>query len=266
MSNFLVTNLLQNRFYVVVKSILLLVFIGLARLCSGQQVNRVLVLYENGGHHRAFTDAARPWLIQLGKDSALKFDFYTSTQQIDSGLLSRYDLFLQLDYPPYGWAPTATAAFEQAITKGTIGWIGLHHASLLGEFDSFPIWPWFWKFMGEIRFKNYIADFASGKVEVEEPQHPVMDGLPKIFQIEKEEWYTYDQSPRNQVKVLASVNESTYSPNSDIKMGDHPVVWTNTLCKARNLYIFMGHSPDLFANPQYCRLLQNALRWAAGKK
>jgi type 1 glutamine amidotransferase len=92
-----------------------------------------------------------------------------------------------------------------------------------------------------------------------------MKNLPPQFTIDKEEWYTYDKSPRNQVHVLASVNESTYVPKSSIKMGDHPVVWTNDHIAARNVYIFMGHGPDLFDNPFYTTLLKNAIFWAAGK-
>jgi type 1 glutamine amidotransferase len=82
--------------------------------------------------------------------------------------------------------------------------------------------------------------------------------------VKQEEWYTYNISPRPNVKVLASVDESTYSPNSDIKMGDHPVVWTNPKVKARNVYIFMGHSPVLFQDEAYKTLFRNAIFWAAG--
>jgi type 1 glutamine amidotransferase len=76
-----------------------------------------------------------------------------------------------------------------------------------------------------------------------------MQGLGSSFEIKDEEWYTYDKSPRPNVHVLASVDESTYSPDSTIKMGDHPVVWTNEHMKARNVYIFMGHRPEHFAEP-----------------
>jgi type 1 glutamine amidotransferase len=44
--------------------------------------------------------------------------------------------------------------------------------------------------------------------------------------------------------------------------GDHPVIWTNPNYKARNLYIFMGHHPNLFQNASYVSLLQNAIHWA----
>jgi type 1 glutamine amidotransferase len=62
--------------------------------------------------------------------------------------------------------------------------------------------------------------------------------------------------------VLASVDENTYSPNSKLKMGDHPVIWTNEHVKARNVYIFIGHHPELFQNPAYTRLFHNAILWA----
>jgi hypothetical protein len=65
--------------------------------------------------------------------------------------------------------------------------------------------------------------------------------------------------------VLASVDESTYTPDTKIKMGDHPVVWTNEHVKARNVYIFMGHHGELFENPAFTRLFHNAILWAGQK-
>jgi type 1 glutamine amidotransferase len=97
-------------------------------------------------------------------------------------------------------------------------------------------------------------------------QHPVMKDIPASFRIEQEEWYTYDKSPRPNVHVLASVDESTYEPQGGVKMGDHPVVWTNEHVKARNVYIFMGHSPNLLDNPAWVKLVTNAIFWAAGVK
>ncbi|MEO7990826.1 MAG: ThuA domain-containing protein [Chryseolinea sp.] len=75
---------------------------------------------------------------------------------------------------------------------------------------------------------------------------------------------TYDKSPRSNVHVIASVDESTYAPDSEIKMGDHPVIWTNEKFATRNIYIFMGHSPDLFSNSAYTTLFRNSIFWAAG--
>lgn len=226
---------------------------------------RVLALHENGGHHIQYSNRARPWLDSLAADSNFAIDYINNTRELDDAYLARYQLFLQLDYPPYGWPAKAVDAFQRYIEQGKGGWIGFHHATLLGEFDGYGIWPWFARFMGDIRFTSYIAGFASGRVQVEDTTHPVMKGIPNTFTIQKEEWYTWNQSPRPQVQVLASVDESSYTPASAIKMGDHPVIWSNPRMKARNVYIFMGHGPDLFDNSAYTTLFRNAIFWAAGK-
>jgi hypothetical protein len=142
---------------------------------------------------------------------------------------------------------------------------GFHHAALLGQFDGFPMWQWFSVFMGDIIYKNYIPTFASATVKIEDALHPVMKNLPSSFKIDKEEWYTFNKSPRPNVQVIASVDESSYEPGTDIKMGDHPVIWTNLNFKARNLYVFMGHAPELFNNIYYTTIFRNAIFWAAAK-
>jgi endoglucanase len=232
---------------------------------ASHQHFKVLALAETGGHHVAFTVAAKPWLNKCGEENGFDVDYISDTSSITETSLARYQLVLQLDYVPYGWKPEAMSAFKAYIEQGRGGWVGLHHATLLGEFDGYPMWPWFSDFMGHIRFKTYIPTFASGTVHVEDPAHPCMKGLPQSFVIPNEEWYTYDQSPRANVHVLASVDESTYSPDSNIKMGDHPVIWTNSRMPARNVYIFMGHGPWLFENEAFTRIFRNAILWAAAK-
>lgn len=232
---------------------------------ADSSATRVLVLAEPGGHHKAFTDAARPWLREFGAEKKFEFDFVENTKGITADSLGRCQLVLQLDYPPYGWPAEATNAFREYIETGKGGWVGLHHATLLGEFDGQAMWPWFSEFMGGIRFKNYIASFVAGTVRVEDRAHPVMRGLPASFRIQREEFYTYDHSPRAGVHVLANVDESSYEPASSVTMGDHPVIWTNDRFPARNVYIFMGHGPDLLQNAHYVTLLKNALLWA-GKR
>jgi type 1 glutamine amidotransferase len=226
---------------------------------------RALALSENGGHHILFSNAARLWLDKLAADSNFSVDYIHTTDSIDDHFLEQYQLFIQLDFAPYGWKDKAVTAFQKYITQGKGGWIGFHHATLLGEFDGYPMWPWFSNFMGGIRFTDYIPGFADGKVTVEDKTHPVMTGIPDSFVIRKEEWYTYNKSPRNKVHVLASVDENSYSPSSKIKMGDHPVVWTNEYYAARNIYIFMGHSPDLLKDTIFTSLFRNAIFWAATK-
>ena len=226
---------------------------------------RALILAEHAsGDHQSFVDAGKAYIAKIAPENDFAFDSITSTSPINDEFLAQYNIIIQLNYPPYHWTPAATAAFVRYIDEGRGGWIGFHHATLLGHFDGFDVWPWFSDFMGGIQFKNYIATFATGTVHVEDTHHPAMTGLPASFQIENEEWYTWDKDPRPNVHVLATVDENSYTPSTNIKMGgDHPVVWTNDHKKARNIYIFMGHHPELFEYQSFTTLFHNSILWAA---
>jgi hypothetical protein len=113
---------------------------------------KVLTLAESGGHHVEFTKAAKPWLKRCGEESGFEVDYITKTASITEAFLARYQLVLQLEFVPYGWTPEAMAAFKAYIEEGRGGWVGLHHATLLGNFDGYPMWPWFSDFMGKIKF------------------------------------------------------------------------------------------------------------------
>jgi len=226
---------------------------------------KALVLTERGGFHEGFVVAALDWLDTFSSENNFEYKVINHASEINAQVLAEYKVFIQLNYPPYTWSKEAEEAFIKCIEKGTIGWVGFHHASLLGEFDGYPMWNWFSEFMGGIRFKNYIAATASGTVHVEDTKHPVMNGVPDTIVVPDDEWYTFDKSPRTNVHVLASVDESSYQPASDIKMGDHPVVWQNEKVKARNVYFLMGHHANLMKTPGFRTMFGNAILWAAGK-
>ena len=223
-----------------------------------------VVLAETNSIHRPFVDASKIWLQKQAAENNFSIEYIENTDKIDDAFLSRFQVFIQLDYRPYGWTPKAVSAFTRYVEEGRGGWIGFHHATLLGEFDGYQMWSWFSQFMGGIRFKDYIPKFASATVVVEDRSHPVMTNISPSFLVEQEEWYTYDKSPRPNVHVLAHVDEASYSPDTPIKMGgDHPVMWTNEHVKARNVYIFMGHHPELFQNSAFTTIFHNAILWAA---
>lgn len=223
-------------------------------------------LTENGQPeiHAPFVQAAKPWLAQLAAETGMTITHVENPNSITDAMLANYNLILQLNYKPFGWNATAQAAFEKYITDGKGGWVGLHHAGLYGPAVSPMTWTWFFNFLGQINWRNYIATFVAATVRVEEAAHPIFQGVPAAFPVMMEEWYVWDKSPRPNVRVLMNVDETSYMPNSTIKMnGDHPVVWTNDAYRGKNLYIFMGHHPSLFQNTAWVALLRNAIFWAA---
>ena len=222
---------------------------------------KVLVLTERGGQHGGFTDAGLKWLAAEGAKGNFSITEINNARNITEAYLSQFSLVIQLDFPPYTWPKEAEDAFVKYIEEGRGGWIGFHHATLLGEFDGYPMWQWFSDFMGGVRFKNYIAPLADGTLIVEDKQHPVMKDVPASFVVPDDEWYTYDKSPRPNVHVIANVDESSYTPASDIKMGDHPVVWVNESKKARNVYFQIGHSSKLYETEGFTTMFRNAINW-----
>lgn len=222
---------------------------------------KVLVLTERGGQHGGFTDAGLRWLAAEGVKGNFSITEINNARNITEAYLSQFSLVIQLDFPPYTWPKEAEDAFVKYIEEGRGGWIGFHHATLLGEFDGYPMWQWFSDFMGGVRFKNYIAPLANGTLIVEDKQHPVMKDVPASFVVPDDEWYTYGKSPRPNVHVLANVDESSYTPASDIKMGDHPVVWVNESKKARNVYFQIGHSSKLYETEGFTTMFRNAINW-----
>jgi type 1 glutamine amidotransferase len=83
--------------------------------------------------------------------------------------------------------------------------------------------------------------------------------------IPNDEFYVFDKNPRPHVKVLAHVDEDSYQPVSTIKMGDHPIIWSNPKVKARNVYFLIGHSGSLFASKDFTTMFRNAILWAGSK-
>ena len=186
---------------------------------SASAARPILVLAERGGVHEGFTKAAIDWLEQHRQELDIEPTVISDATTLKRGDIARYRLVLQLNYPPYTWSQEAREDFERYIDEGQGGYVGLHHATLLGEFDGYPMWQWFSDFMGGIRFQTYIPQLADGIVQVERADHPVMEGLPRSFVIPNDEWYTYDRSPRAHVQVLAHVDEASYVDKNDAPQG-----------------------------------------------
>ena len=55
----------------------------------------------------------------------------------------------------------------------------------------------------------------------------------------------------------STVDETTYKPvgmfGKDLRMGDHPAVWSRCIGKGRVLYTTFGHRAEAFAEPETSR-------------
>ncbi|MCP5057580.1 MAG: ThuA domain-containing protein [bacterium] len=166
-------------------------------------------------------------------------------------------------------SPDQREAFKGWLTAGG-GFVGLHGAG--GD----PNYDWTW-YVQELLGAQFIGhpmgpQFQEGTLIVEDQEHPATRDLPVSFS-HVEEWYSFDRSPRERgFRVLARVDESSYSPelhmlwmDEDLRMGeDHPIVWSRCLGNGRTLFSALGHQGVAYQRDEMRSLLAGAISWAAG--
>ncbi len=148
--------------------------------------------------------------------------------------------------------PTQRTAFERFIRAGG-SYVGVHSASA-----TLLDWPFYGELVGA-RFVGH-PPLQLGRLVVEDREHPATAHLGTEWNRE-DEWYAFDQNPRPHVRVLISVDESSYAGG---RMGDHPLVWCRELGSARSFYSALGHSPGDYQDPDFLLHLAGGLAWATG--
>lgn len=184
--------------------------------------------------------------------------------------LARFKLVIFNNVTGDALTESQQAAFETWIQSGG-AWIGLH-----GSGDaSQKAWTWYQEKVIGPRFIGHIMgpQFQMATIRQIAPTHPVLAGVNDAFELE-DEWYSFDAVPQAfGMTAIAGLNESTYSPRNevvpdwpeDLRMGDqpsdHPMVWSQCLGEGRLVYSAIGHTQFVYDNPDYARLLENAVDW-----
>ena len=89
------------------------------------------------------------------------------------------------------------------------------------------------------------------EVEVDDPDHPIMEGV-ENFELDDEIYMSaWDPS----IHVLASARWSGKR---------HPMAWTQSFGEGRVFYTTLGHGPGTFERPMMQKLVTNGTLWAAG--
>jgi uncharacterized protein len=136
-----------------------------------------------------------------------------------------------------------------------------------------PVYFWDWypdKLIGARFLAHPMApQFQEARVVVN-TAHPLAKGLPSEWNM-TDEWYSFRTNPRTAgANVIATLDESSYKPDGpmglDLRMGDHPIAWTNCMGQGKVFYSAIGHRPETYSQPQYVALLESAIGWATDKK
>ncbi|MFC5219012.1 ThuA domain-containing protein [Streptomyces coerulescens] len=146
------------------------------------------------------------------------------------------------------------SAFEGYIEAGG-GFVGTHAAA-----DTEYGWPFYGKLVGAY-FKTHPA-IQQAKVDIEDRAHSSTAHLASAPWTRTDEWYDYQSNPRSNAHVLASLDESSYSPGAP--MGDHPITWCKTISSGRSWYTGFGHTKETWADASFRKMLLGGIRYAAG--
>ena len=179
--------------------------------------------------------------------------------------LGKFDVIIFHNVTGNAFSADQQSAFEGWLLAGG-GWLGTHAAGDGSHFN----WPWYMKNLIGVRFTAHTMgpQFQDANMINEDREHRVMSGLPEYW-THNEEWYSWGESARNNgFTVLASVDEATYRPEqnlfgrkTDLRMGDHPVIWRNCVGNGRSVYSALGHAAAAYEDANHIRLLENALYW-----
>lgn len=149
------------------------------------------------------------------------------------------------------------AAFQGYIRNGG-GFAGVHAAT-----DSMHTIPWYSQLTGGgSRFVSHPEQQNAVQV-VEDSTHPSTEHLPGTW-TRFDEWYNFNQSPRNGVRVLTSLDESSYNARGNAMGADHPLSWCQNFESARSWYTGGGHTEASYADPVFLRHLLGGIAWSAG--
>ncbi|MET7617813.1 ThuA domain-containing protein [Streptomyces sp. NPDC005408] len=142
----------------------------------------------------------------------------------------------------------------QSYVDGGGGFVGIHAAA-----DTEYEWPQYEQLVGA-RFKSHPA-IQQATITTEDGTHPATAHLGPAW-TRTDEWYNYRTNPRSSVRVLQSLDESTYSGGE--MGGDHPITWCHPQGTGRSFYTGLGHTSESYADPAFRSLLLGGIRYAAG--
>jgi type 1 glutamine amidotransferase len=147
-------------------------------------------------------------------------------------------------------------ALERYVQGGG-GWAGVHSAS-----DTEYDWAWYGQLLGGNAHFLAHPEIQTAQLDVEIADHASTAHLPARFALQ-DEWYNFRQNPRASVRVLLTLDESSYSARNGA-MGDHPIAWFHEFDGGRAWYTAIGHRSELYDNPVFTEHLLGGIRWAAG--
>lgn len=189
---------------------------------------------------------------QLGQQNGFTVDHTEDAAQFNDANLSRYQTIVFLCTTGEVLDDEQQAAFERFVRQGG-GFVGVHSAS-----DTEYDWAWYGGLMGAY-FRSHPAT-QRATIKIEDDAHPSTMGLPRRWE-RNDEWYDFRFNPRGRVKILATIDETTYQ--GGLMGADHPISWCQLYDGGRAWYTAGGHTQESFNEPLFRQHLLGGIQFAA---
>ncbi|MBB5906356.1 ThuA domain-containing protein [Actinoalloteichus hymeniacidonis] len=213
-----------------------------------------LVFSKTAGFRHDSIPAGIEAIEALGAEHGFNVTATEDAEDFNDDTLAQYEVVIWLSTTGDVLNDEQQGAFERYIQGGG-GYAGVHAAS-----DTEYDWPWYGDLVGGY-FDSH-PHIQEATVHVEDHDHPSSAHLPEEW-VRTDEWYNYQENPREDVHVLASLDESTYDPGAGA-MGDHPIAWCQDFDGGRSWYTGGGHTVESFEEPEFVQHLLGGIQTAAG--
>jgi type 1 glutamine amidotransferase len=218
-------------------------------------LTRILVFSKTAGFRHSSIDEGIAAIRTLGSQNGFTVDATEDANQFTTANLGRYQAVVWLSTTGDVLNAAQQTAFETYIAGGG-GYVGVHAAA-----DTEYDWPFYGGLVGAW-FASHPA-IQQARVRVEDRANPSTAHLPSTW-TRSDEWYNYRTNPRANVKVLANLDETSYSGGS--MSGDHPITWCQNYRGGRSWYTGLGHVEESYTDANFTRMLLGGIQFAGGAR
>ncbi len=218
----------------------------------------------NGFRDDPSVNAAKAALKKMGESEHWSVWFTDNAAVFNTAALKRFDAVVWNNVSGDVLTLDQRRDFKAYIENGG-GFAGFHGSG--GDF--YYDWDWYADALIGARFLSHpmSPQFQAATLKVDDVHNAIVKDVAPQWTM-TDEWYSFKSDPRaNGAHVLVTLDESTYHPMSgkvDLRMGDHPIAWTQCIGPGRSFYCAIGHRPEGYSEPNTYRLLEQGVAWAAG--
>ncbi|MDH2430218.1 ThuA domain-containing protein [Sphaerisporangium sp. TRM90804] len=227
---------------------------GLVQAAAADTPYKVLVFSKTAGFRHDSIPAGLQAIRELGAANSFTVDATEDAAAFTTANLAQYGAVVFLSTTGDVLNAAQQTAFESYVDSGK-GFVGVHAAA-----DTEYDWPYYGRLVGAY-FASHPA-VQQATVRVENRAHAASAHLAPAWP-RTDEWYDYRTNPRSSARVLATLDESSYSGGS--MGGDHPIAWCKTQGSGRSFYTGGGHTASSYAEAPFRAHLLGGIRYAAGK-